>query len=109
MAPTGSSHANFALAALTAVGGTIGYLKAKSVPSLLAGLGFGAVFAYTGHMINSGDGKTGHTASVCASLVLTGLMGARFAKSNKLMPAGILTAAGAVSSVYHINKAREWY
>lgn len=34
MAPTGSSHINMSLGMLCAAGGAIGYVKAKSVPSV---------------------------------------------------------------------------
>jgi uncharacterized membrane protein (UPF0136 family) len=36
MAPAGSAHLDFTLAVLTAAGGTIGYVKARSVPSVSA-------------------------------------------------------------------------
>ena len=32
----------------------------------------------------------------------------RLLKSGKVMPAGILTAAGAVGLVYHFTKMKEW-
>lgn len=34
MAPTGSSHVNATLAVLCGVGGAMGYVKARSVPSV---------------------------------------------------------------------------
>jgi len=45
---SGSSHINFTVAGLVALGGLMGYAKAKSVPSLVGGLAFGALFAYSG-------------------------------------------------------------
>ena len=41
-------HMSYTMAALTAAGGAMGYAKGKSTPSLVAGLGFGSLFAYAG-------------------------------------------------------------
>lgn len=45
---SGSSHINYSVAGLLALGGLMGYAKAKSVPSLVGGLAMGALFAYSG-------------------------------------------------------------
>ena len=37
----GSSHLNYTVGALVAVGGAFGYAQRKSVPSLVAGVGIG--------------------------------------------------------------------
>ena len=50
--PTGSSHLAFTMAALVAAGGVSGYLKSRSVPSLVAGLGIAALFGAGGQQIN---------------------------------------------------------
>jgi len=42
---TGSAHVNYTMAGLLAVGGVAGFAKAKSVPSLVAGLAVGSLFA----------------------------------------------------------------
>lgn len=49
---TGSSHLAFTLAALCGVGGLAGYVKTRSTPSLIAGLGIGGMYAYGGYLIN---------------------------------------------------------
>ena len=56
MAPAGSSHIDFSLAVLTAAGGIAAFVRKKSVPSLLGGVGIGAAFAVSGYIINVGDG-----------------------------------------------------
>ncbi|PIO70137.1 transmembrane protein 14C [Teladorsagia circumcincta] len=76
-------------AALLAAGGVIGYLKAGSVPSLVAGAGSGAIVAaFTFYDLPY---KTLAVAGV--SGVLAYVMGMRYANSHKIMPAGIIAAA----------------
>ena len=50
--PTGSSHLSFTMAALVSAGGIAGFAKAKSIPSLSAGLFFGGLFVGAGYLIN---------------------------------------------------------
>jgi len=74
---------------LVLVGGVMGWVKAKSVPSLVSGLAFGAALIFVGYGI-----KLGHRNDVIAAMVIAGLlaviMGARFARSKKFMPAGLV-------------------
>ncbi|KAK6094248.1 hypothetical protein MT418_005324 [Batrachochytrium dendrobatidis] len=44
-----SSHIAFSMAGICAIGGTAGYIKGRSIPSLVAGLGFGALMAGAGY------------------------------------------------------------
>jgi uncharacterized membrane protein (UPF0136 family) len=39
------------VAAVTAIGGAVGYARTKSVPSLVAGLGFGALFGFAAYVL----------------------------------------------------------
>ena len=39
----GAAHLNYSVGALVAVGGLVGYVQKKSVPSLVAGVGIGSV------------------------------------------------------------------
>ena len=55
-----------------------------------------------------GEGVKGHGAGLATSLLLTAAMGMRFARTRKPMPAGVLSAAGALASAYHFNKYQEW-
>lgn len=76
-------------ATLVAAGGTIGYVKSGSVPSLAAGLVFGTLLGY-GAFQTSRD-PNNYYLTLCTSGILTGLMGARFYSSGKFMPAGLIT------------------
>ncbi|XP_041817641.1 transmembrane protein 14C isoform X1 [Chelmon rostratus] len=81
----------YGYAALIASGGVIGYAKAKSVPSLAAGLLFGGLAGFGAYQI-SNDPKN-VWVSLATSGALTGLMGKRFYGSKKFMPAGLMAGA----------------
>jgi uncharacterized membrane protein (UPF0136 family) len=72
-------------AGIVAAGGVIGYLKAGSVPSLLAGLVSGLCAGY-------GAFTSNYYILLSVSLLLSGLMGYRFMNSGKVMPAGMVAA-----------------
>jgi len=85
--------------ALLIVGGLMGYLKAKSVPSLVAGLvcGFIALFLgyrYTWHFAP-------HVALIL-SLVLIFLMGRRYLRTRKAMPALLIVVLSAIVAVVQV-------
>jgi uncharacterized membrane protein (UPF0136 family) len=58
--------------------------------------------------LQTGAPETGHVVGLATSVLLTGVMGARFAKTKKFMPAGIMAAAGAAGALYNFNKYQEW-
>lgn len=89
-------------------GGALGYAKKKSVPSLVAGVGLGGAYLASSYLIGEVDALQGHAVGLATSVVLTSAMGARFLKSKKLMPAGIMAAAGLLAGVYHGMKIPEW-
>ncbi|XP_077488132.1 transmembrane protein 14C [Amblyomma americanum] len=73
---------------VVALGGVIGFLKAGSIVSLMAGLVFGGL-ALIGAYQTSQDPHN-YYLSLAVSGLLAGLMGYRFAKSSKIMPAGLV-------------------
>ena len=84
---------------LLIVGGLMGYIKAKSVPSLVAGLvcGFIALFLgyrYTWHFAP-------HAAFILA-LVLILLMGRRYLNTRKAMPALLIVVLSIVVAIAQI-------
>eukprot|EP01112_Ceratiomyxa_fruticulosa_P008268 TRINITY_DN2137_c0_g1_i2.p1 TRINITY_DN2137_c0_g1~~TRINITY_DN2137_c0_g1_i2.p1 ORF type:complete len:112 (+),score=21.25 TRINITY_DN2137_c0_g1_i2:150-485(+) len=99
-----SHHASYSMAALLAAGGVMGYAKARSRPSLIAGLAFGALYAFSGYLIDTGYHLTGHELAGGLSVVLAGVMGLRAYRTGKLMPAGAITVVALASTVYQINK-----
>ncbi|MBI2841560.1 MAG: TMEM14 family protein [Acidobacteria bacterium] len=76
-------------------GGLMGWVKARSTPSLVAGLAFGVALIVDAFLFTAQP----YIAAVLA-LVLPGLlaaiMGVRFAKSKKFMPAGMIAALSLV-------------
>lgn len=99
---------SYTFGALFAVGGAIGYLKAKSFPSLIAGLGLGSLMVVSGIVIGKGRDFEGHSLALATSILATGGMGSRAVRTGKLVPAGIVALAAGVSAAYHGKKAYEW-
>ncbi|XP_036377445.1 transmembrane protein 14C [Megalops cyprinoides] len=83
--------AGYGYAALVASGGIMGYVKAGSVPSLAAGLLFGGVAGIGAYRVSQNPKDV--WVSLAASGTLAGIMGMRFFKSRKFMPAGLMATA----------------
>lgn len=91
-------------------GGVAGYVKRGSVASLAAGAGFGgalllagalSIWAFTG----------GHSSSLFATVLqtvcaaaLTVVMGIRYMKTRKVMPAGIIATISALVLIFYVYK-----
>ncbi|XP_036339417.1 transmembrane protein 14 homolog [Rhagoletis pomonella] len=75
-------------AATVAAGGIIGYVKAGSIPSLGAGLAFGAILGVGAHFNSQEPPRP--LLQLGTAAALAGMMGARWQRSGKLMPAGMI-------------------
>lgn len=77
------------LAVFIFIGGIIGFIKAKSKPSLISGIISAGLLAgcYTWSQT---DAKTALIAADVLSVLLTVMFYFRFTKSRKFMPAGLL-------------------
>lgn len=86
------------LAIFIFIGGIIGFMKAKSKPSLISGIVSAALLAgcYTWSMT---DAKTGLIAADVLSVLLTVMFYFRFTKSRKFMPAGLLILVCSLAAV----------
>ncbi|XP_044743351.1 transmembrane protein 14C-like [Chrysoperla carnea] len=78
----------FAYAATVAAGGIMGYAKAGSIPSLGAGILFGSILSYGAYQASQSPPR--YTVQLLATTTLAGVMGMRFYKSGKIMPAGLI-------------------
>lgn len=106
--PTGGAHLNLSVGALVAVGGMMGYVKKKSVPSFVAGVGLGGVLIASGLLVNTGNEYRGYTVGAGAGVAMAAGMGARFMSTRKFMPAGAVALLGTVTTAYNVAKALEW-
>lgn len=83
-------------AVLLAVGGIIGYTKAGSRPSLIAGLA-SALAAILALVLSFQNARWGMVLGCLVALLLTFFFGHRFAvKTRKFMPAGLLAIVSLV-------------
>jgi uncharacterized membrane protein (UPF0136 family) len=82
-------------ALLLAVGGIMGYVKAGSKPSLIAGVG-SAVVALACQVIINMNRTLGLALGAVLAAILLAVFGKRFSKSRKFMPGGILMAVSLV-------------
>lgn len=79
---------SIAYAALVAAGGSIGYFKSGSAASLYAGLAFGSILGVGAYMTSVNPSN--YFLTLGTSSVLGGVMGFRFMRSGKFMPAGLI-------------------
>ncbi|WRT64879.1 uncharacterized protein IL334_001815 [Kwoniella shivajii] len=84
-------------AALLAVGGLIGGLRRGSKVSLIAGLGSSLAAAYGADRVSKNS--TDVLPALITSSALFLLMGYRYTKSGKFMPAGLVTVLSALVSI----------
>jgi len=94
---------SYGFSAIVALGGVIGYVKAGSIPSLAAGLAFGGISAVAAYQTSAYPRNA--WVMLVTSLVLSGVMGTRFIKTGKFMPAGLvagLSVAQAVRMSYRL-------
>jgi len=85
--------------ALLMVGGAMGYIKARSVPSLVAGVVCGLI------AILLGARYAWHWAPVAAfvlALVLIFLMGRRYLRTRKAMPALLIVVLSVIVAIVQV-------
>jgi uncharacterized membrane protein (UPF0136 family) len=83
-------------ALLLAVGGVIGYVKAGSRPSLIAG-SLSALAAILALGLSAGNNRLGVPLGLILAIALFVLFGYRYAvKTRKFMPSGLLAVASLV-------------
>ncbi|CAG2174924.1 unnamed protein product [Oppiella nova] len=83
-----------AFASTVAIGGLIGYLKAKSTYSLIAGLVFGGILGFGAYQTSVNPRN--YYLTLGTSIALGALMGYRAINSGKFMPAGLIASLSAL-------------
>lgn len=86
----------FVFGILTIAGGVLGYVKAKSGASIVAGSVFGVALLAAGYLSLHGSrgGNTGLWIGLGISAMLTGRFSTAFRKNGKFIPAGLMTMLG---------------
>lgn len=82
-------------AVLVLLGGILGYVKAKSRASLIAGIAFASLLGAASGLAATGSFGFGAGLGLLAALALIGRFLPNFLRTKKLMPAGAVVAVGA--------------
>ena len=83
-------------------------MKKKSLPSLLAGCSFGALYMTAGYLINSDDVRNGFAVGTGTGTVLVAAMLPRFVKTGAFMPAGRKWTAQTLKTGAFMPAGRKW-
>ncbi|MDB4934672.1 MAG: hypothetical protein JWP87_1644 [Labilithrix sp.] len=88
----------FVFGVLTIAGGILGFVKAKSRASLIAGTVSGVLLLVAGYEV-SARGTVGLVIGLVVSLALAARFGAGFQRTRKVMPAGLMALLGFVGVI----------
>ncbi|KAF1968402.1 hypothetical protein BU23DRAFT_480645 [Bimuria novae-zelandiae CBS 107.79] len=103
-----AEHPSFTLAGLLAAGGTAGFIRTGSRPSLIAGLALGASYGFAGYLIKQNK-DYGTELALGSSLVLLGSAVPRIVKTGGRAPVPIaLGVMGVGATWYYQKKVREF-
>ncbi len=84
--------------ALTILGGVIGYVKAGSVPSIIAGAITGVLLVVAGALLPE-HRAAGLAAAFIVSLLLAAQFVPKFIRTGKVMPAGLMSILSVIGIV----------
>jgi uncharacterized membrane protein (UPF0136 family) len=84
--------------ALTILGGVIGYVKAGSVPSIIAGAITGALLLVAGALLPE-HRAAGLVTALIVSLLLAAQFVPKFIRTGKVMPAGLMSILSVIGIV----------
>jgi uncharacterized membrane protein (UPF0136 family) len=87
---------------LVAIGGIIGFIKAKSLPSLISGVVSGILLVACFFVASQYDPKYGLPAGIGVLTMLEVVFAIRFAKTKKVMPSLVLIAVCGIAEVIAI-------
>jgi uncharacterized membrane protein (UPF0136 family) len=89
----------FIFGVLTIAGGVMGFVKAGSNASLIAGGISGALLLVAGYLIGAGKVQPGLILGIVLSLALAGQFVPKFLSTHKFMPAGMMSILGVIGLV----------
>ena len=84
--------------ALTILGGVIGYVKAGSVPSIIAGAITGVLLLVAGALLAE-HRAAGLATALIVSLLLAAQFVPKFIRTGKVMPAGLMSILSVIGIV----------
>jgi len=101
-----AQYAVLATAVFVALGGIMGFVKAKSKASLIAGVISGIVLGVC-YFIGTSDPKIGLAASCVVLTLLDGMFAVRLKKTKKFMPSGMMLIICSIAEVLAVFGALE--
>jgi uncharacterized membrane protein (UPF0136 family) len=87
---------------LTIVGGVIGFVKAKSKASLIAGGISGVLLLVAAYLLQSGPSKAGLILALVVSVALAGRFVPAFIKKKAWQPAGMMSVLSVIGVILGI-------
>jgi uncharacterized membrane protein (UPF0136 family) len=81
---------------LSIAGGVMGFVKAKSNASLIAGGLAGGLLVLAGYLLGTANARAGLILGIVVSVALAGRFVPSFLKTKKPMPAGMMAALSVV-------------
>ncbi|RPD59079.1 hypothetical protein L226DRAFT_524076 [Lentinus tigrinus ALCF2SS1-7] len=92
-----SAYPAYVMGTLCVVGGLTGFARTRSIPSLVAGVGVGALYLWSADSIHKGAANGLETALGASALLLLSSL----PRASKGPVPAVLTATSAVSAYYY--------
>jgi uncharacterized membrane protein (UPF0136 family) len=89
----------FVFGVLTIAGGVMGFVKAKSNASLIAGGVSGVLLLVAGYLLGSASAQAGAILGLVVSVALAGRFVPSYLKTKKAMPAGMMAVLSVIGVV----------
>lgn len=89
----------FVFGLLSIAGGVMGFVKAKSRPSLIAGGLAGVLLIVAGYLMGASASLAGPILAMGLSLALAGRFVPAFVRTKKVMPAGMMATLSVIGAV----------
>lgn len=102
-----SHHPSYFMAAFCTAGGIAGYVRTRSIPSLVAGVGVGALYGVAGYIIKENK-DYGHETGLAASVIMASSMVPKAIKTHKPFPVA-LAICSVTTGAYYTKKIIEYW